>query len=104
MDLNKLTIKSQEALTTAQSMATELNLLALLEQRDDTASVLSEAGIDRQRLLQALKEVRGSQHVTDQTPEEKYQALERFGRDLTEAARRGQPQPVIGRDDEIRRV
>jgi ATP-dependent Clp protease ATP-binding subunit ClpB len=85
-------------------VSTEHLLLALLEQGDDTASVLLEAGIDRAKLLKALKEVRGSQHVTDQTPEDKYQALERFGRDLTEAARRGKLDPVIGRDDEIRRV
>jgi ATP-dependent Clp protease ATP-binding subunit ClpB len=85
-------------------VSTEHLLLALLEQKDDTASVLLEAGIDRAKLLQALKEVRGSQHVTDQTPEDKYQALERFGRDLTEAARRGKLDPVIGRDEEIRRV
>ncbi len=85
-------------------VSTEHLLLALLEQKDNAASVLTEAGIDRTRLLQALREVRGSQHVTDQTPEDKYQALERFGRDLTEAARRGKLDPVIGRDEEIRRV
>jgi ATP-dependent Clp protease ATP-binding subunit ClpB len=85
-------------------VSTEHLLLALLEQKGDAASVLTEAGIDRTRLLQALREVRGSQHVTDQSPEDKYQALERFGRDLTEAARRGKLDPVIGRDEEIRRV
>ena len=55
-------------------------------------------------MLAALAEVRGRQRVTDQNPEEKYQALERYGRDLTELARRGKLDPVIGRDDEIRRV
>jgi len=55
-------------------------------------------------LLEALEQIRGSQRVTDQNPEDKYQALERFGRDLTEAARRGKLDPVIGRDEEIRRV
>src|SRR5919199_6347019 len=85
-------------------VSTEHLLLALMDQRDDVAGVLAEAGVDRSGLLNALKEVRGSQRVTDQTPEDKYQALERFGRDLTEAARRGQLDPVIGRDDEIRRV
>ncbi|MFP5351615.1 MAG: ATP-dependent chaperone ClpB [Actinomycetota bacterium] len=85
-------------------VSTEHLLLALVEQGDDTASVLTEAGVDKQKLLGALKEVRGSHRVTDQTPEEKYQALERFGRDLTEAARRGKLDPVIGRDEEIRRV
>jgi len=85
-------------------VSTEHLLLALVEQGDDTAAVLSDAGVDKAKLLAALKEVRGSHRVTDQTPEEKYQALERFGRDLTEAARRGKLDPVIGRDDEIRRV
>ncbi|MEZ5168491.1 MAG: Clp protease N-terminal domain-containing protein [Acidimicrobiales bacterium] len=61
-------------------------------------------GVDREALLGALREVRGSHRVTSQNPENQYQALERFGRDLTEAARRGQLDPVIGRDDEIRRV
>jgi ATP-dependent Clp protease ATP-binding subunit ClpB len=85
-------------------VSTEHILLAILEHKDDTAGVLADAGIDRDRVIDALKEVRGSHRVTDQTPEEKYQALERFGRDLTEAARRGKLDPVIGRDDEIRRV
>ncbi|MEA2505992.1 MAG: ATP-dependent Clp protease ATP-binding subunit ClpB [Actinomycetota bacterium] len=85
-------------------VSTEHLLLALLDQHDDVAGILAEHGIDRARVLDALKEIRGSQRVTDQTPEEKYQALERFGRDLTEAARRGKLDPVIGRDDEIRRV
>jgi ATP-dependent Clp protease ATP-binding subunit ClpB len=85
-------------------VSTEHVLLAIIEQKDDTAAVLTDAGIDREKVVAALKEVRGSHRVTDQTPEEKYQALERFGRDLTEAARRGKLDPVIGRDDEIRRV
>jgi ATP-dependent Clp protease ATP-binding subunit ClpB len=85
-------------------VSTEHLLLALLEAKDDVAALLGDAGIDRSRVLDALKDIRGSQRVTDQTPEDKYQALERFGRDLTEAARRGKLDPVIGRDDEIRRV
>ena len=85
-------------------VSTEHLLLALLEQRDDTAAVLTEAGVDRARVLEALQQIRGSQQVTDQNPEDKYQSLERFGRDLTEAARRGKLDPVIGRDEEIRRV
>jgi ATP-dependent Clp protease ATP-binding subunit ClpB len=76
----------------------------LIEGCDEVADVLALAGINRSGVLAALKEIRGSQRVTDQTPEDKYQALERFGRDLTEAAHRGQLDPVIGRDDEIRRV
>jgi ATP-dependent Clp protease ATP-binding subunit ClpB len=85
-------------------VSTEHLLLALLAQRDDTARVLAQAGLDRAKVLAALKEIRGSQRVTDPTPEDRYQALERFGRDLTEAARRGKLDPVIGRDEEIRRV
>ncbi|MDP9419519.1 MAG: AAA family ATPase [Actinomycetota bacterium] len=61
-------------------------------------------GTDREQLLGALREVRGSHRVTSQNPEESYQALERYGRDLTDAARSGQLDPVIGRDEEIRRV
>jgi ATP-dependent Clp protease ATP-binding subunit ClpB len=61
-------------------------------------------GVDRNDLLQALQSVRGSHRVTSQTPEEQYQSLERYGRDLTELARQGKLDPVIGRDDEIRRV
>ncbi|MBW3641362.1 MAG: AAA family ATPase [Actinobacteria bacterium] len=61
-------------------------------------------GTDRERLLGALREVRGSHRVTSQSPEESYQALERYGRDLTQAARKGRLDPVIGRDEEIRRV
>jgi ATP-dependent Clp protease ATP-binding subunit ClpB len=66
--------------------------------------ILKEHGITRDGIYQALAAVRGSQRVTDQNPEGKYQALERYGRDLTEVARRGKLDPVIGRDDEIRRV
>ncbi|HEX2296847.1 MAG TPA: ATP-dependent chaperone ClpB [Actinomycetota bacterium] len=85
-------------------VSTEHVLLAFLDSRDDAGRALADAGVDRAGVLNALKEIRGSQRVTDQNPEEKYQALERFGRDLTDAARRGKLDPVIGRDDEIRRV
>ena len=85
-------------------VSTEHLLLALLEAGDEAGVALRELGVDRTETLAALKEIRGAQRVTDQTPEDKYQALERFGRDLTEAARRGKLDPVIGRDDEIRRV
>jgi ATP-dependent Clp protease ATP-binding subunit ClpB len=85
-------------------VSTEHLFLALLEGGDDVAAVLVESAGSRAAVLEALKGIRGSQRVTDQNPEDKYQALERFGRDLTEAARRGRLDPVIGRDDEIRRV
>jgi ATP-dependent Clp protease ATP-binding subunit ClpB len=84
--------------------STEHLILSLLDQKDEVSRILSDAGVDRQGVLEALKEIRGSQRVTDENPEAKYQALEKFGRDLTEAARRGKLDPVIGRDDEIRRV
>jgi ATP-dependent Clp protease ATP-binding subunit ClpB len=85
-------------------VSTEHLFLALLEGGDDVAAVLIESAGNRAAVLEALRGIRGSQRVTDQNPEDKYQALERFGRDLTEAARRGRLDPVIGRDDEIRRV
>jgi ATP-dependent Clp protease ATP-binding subunit ClpB len=85
-------------------VSTEHLLLSILEQRDNASEILAQVGADRDRVLVALKEIRGAQHVTDQTPEDKYQALEKFGRDLTEAARAGKLDPVIGRDEEIRRV
>ena len=99
----------EKAFSEAESLgdayvSTEHLLLALLDERDELASVLADLGVERKRVLEALKEIRGSQRVTDQTPEDKYQALEKFGRDLTEAARKGKLDPVIGRDDEIRRV
>jgi ATP-dependent Clp protease ATP-binding subunit ClpB len=72
--------------------------------RAPAASLLQKAGVSKDRLLEALVAIRGSQRVTDPNPEGKYQALERYGRDLTEFARRGKLDPVIGRDEEIRRV
>ncbi len=86
-------------------VSTEHLLLALLEQPGTTAKqLLSAAGVDRADIMAALQGVRGTQRVTDQEPEQKYQALERFTRDLTEQARKGKLDPVIGRDEEIRRV
>ena len=79
-------------------------LLAMTEDRGATGTIFKEFGVTRDRLLSALKEVRGSQRVTTQNPEETYQALEKFGRDLTQYARLGKLDPVIGRDEEIRRV
>jgi ATP-dependent Clp protease ATP-binding subunit ClpB len=79
-------------------------LLALTESVSAAARMLKDSGVTHARLLQALQQVRGSQRVTDQNPEGKYQTLEKYGRDLTEAARRGKIDPVIGRDHEIRRV
>lgn len=80
-------------------------LLALLAQSDDPAArLLQKHGVSRDALLRGLAEVRGSHRVTDENPEAKFQALQKYGRDLTEAARAGKLDPVIGRDEEIRRV
>jgi ATP-dependent Clp protease ATP-binding subunit ClpB len=85
-------------------LSAEHYLIALLDAKDDAAKLLKEAGITRDRLMKGLAEVRGSQRVTDQNPEGKYQTLEKYGRDLTELARKGKIDPVIGRDNEIRRT
>jgi len=79
-------------------------LLALTGANVPAAKLLKDFGVTRDKLMQALQQVRGSQRVTDQNPEGKYQALEKYGRDLTELARRGKIDPVIGRDNEIRRI
>src|SRR5690606_25518844 len=72
--------------------------------KDDVASLLQAAGVTRDALIAALKDVRGTQRVTDQDPEAKYQALGKYGKDLIDLARRGRIGPVIGRDEEIRRT
>jgi len=88
-----------------QYVSTEHLLLALAEQKGMPGqAILARQGATREAILLALQSVRGSQRVTDPDPEGKYQALERYARDLTELARRGKLDPVIGRDDEIRRV
>jgi ATP-dependent Clp protease ATP-binding subunit ClpB len=79
-------------------------LLALAGANVPAAKILKDLGVTRDKLMQALQQVRGSQRVTDQNPEGKYQTLEKYGRDLTELARRGKIDPVIGRDNEIRRI
>ena len=79
-------------------------LLALTGASVPTSKMLKEFGVTHAKLMQALQQVRGSQRVTDQNPEGKYQTLEKYGRDLTELARRGKIDPVIGRDNEIRRI
>ena len=79
-------------------------LLAMIDDSGPTGAILKEFGVTRDRLLKALQEVRGNQRVTTQNPEETYQALEKYGRDLTQAAQQGKLDPVIGRDEEIRRV
>jgi ATP-dependent Clp protease ATP-binding subunit ClpB len=86
-------------------VSTEHVLLAIAGDKQDPAGrVLREAGVSRDALLKALASVRGGARVTDPDPESKYQALAKFGRDLTDLARRGKLDPVVGRDEEIRRV
>src|SRR5499427_2273043 len=86
-------------------VSTEHLLLALAEPAaGDTARRLKQAGVTTDALLKSLKEVRGSTRITDPNPEDKYQALKRYTRDLTDLARQGRIDPVIGRDEEIRRV
>ena len=79
-------------------------LLAAIDDRGAAGKIFKESGLTRERLMQALREVRGSQRVTSQNPEATYEALERYGRDLTQLASQGKLDPVIGRDEEIRRV
>ncbi len=80
-------------------------LLAILDEKNgQAAAILNNAGVTLDAILKVLMEIRGNQRITDPNPEEKYQALEKFSRDLTDLARRGKVDPVIGRDEEIRRI
>ena len=85
-------------------LSTEHVLLAMTKVAGGVGDLLRNLGVTTEAVLDALKQVRGSHRVTSENPEEQYQALERFGRDLTEEARKGKLDPVIGRDEEIRRV
>jgi ATP-dependent Clp protease ATP-binding subunit ClpB len=85
-------------------ISTEHLFIALGGEEDETGKLLRRSGLTRQRILEALKDIRGNQRVTSQNPEATYQALEHYAVDLTERARSGKLDPVIGRDDEIRRV
>ena len=84
--------------------AEHILLAAAAQSGTPAARALVGAGLTADNILKVLREIRGSQRITDQNPEDKYQALERFARDLTDLARRGKLDPVIGRDDEIRRI
>jgi ATP-dependent Clp protease ATP-binding subunit ClpB len=85
-------------------VSTEHLLLALADEGGAAAQILAAQGVTKDGLYKVLASIRGSQRVTDQNPEEKYQALARYTRDLTDLARKGKLDPVIGRDDEVRRV
>ncbi len=99
----------RDAEQTAEKMkdeyvSTEHLLLALADSGGAAAALLQRFGLTRDAVLQALSRIRGSQRVTSQNPESTYEALQKYGRDLTDLARKGKLDPVIGRDDEIRRV
>jgi ATP-dependent Clp protease ATP-binding subunit ClpC len=86
-------------------IGTEHLLIAITrEERGEAAKILKSLGIDQERVFQALEKIRGGHRVTDARAESKYRSLEKYGRDLTELARQGKLDPVIGRDDEIKRV
>jgi ATP-dependent Clp protease ATP-binding subunit ClpB len=85
-------------------LSTEHILLAMAEVPGGVGDLLRSFGVTRDAALDALRQVRGSHRVTSDNPEEQYQALEKYGRDLTDAARKGKIDPVIGRDEEIRRI
>jgi len=101
-DLLTAAWKETEALKDEYTSAEHVLLAAYSDSQ--LKQVLEAQGVDRKKLLQALQEVRGNQRVTDPDPEGKFQSLEKYTRDLTEAARQGKTDPVIGRDEEIRRV
>lgn len=79
-------------------------LIGIVKTKNRSEKILKKLGVTDDRILAAMREIRGAQRVTDPTPEDKYQALKRYAKDLTELARRGKLDPVIGRDEEIRRV
>ena len=106
--MNDLTRSAESTATGMKDeyVSTEHLLLAMVDDADKSTAgkLLRAVGLTRDQLLAALAQIRGNQRVTDQNPEGKYAALERYGRDLTEAARKNKLDPVIGRDEEIRRV
>ena len=105
-DLNKLfdTARREAELLKDEYVSTEHLLLALIDGNTTSSKLLKEHGVTKNGVLSALQSVRGTQRVTDPNAEERYQSLEKYGRDLTEAAMKGKLDPVIGREEEIRRV
>src|SRR5213596_2417601 len=104
--LNRLLAQSEDEAKQLKDeyISIEHLLLAMTGDGGATGRVFNEFGVTRERLARALQEIRGNQRVTSQNPEATYEALERYGRDLTKLAAQGKLDPVIGRDDEIRRV
>jgi len=105
-DLNQIFIEAEKQAKKLQDdyVSVEHLLLALLQKAKKSANLIKKYAIDYNKVLQALKEIRGNQRVTDENPEAKYQALEKYARNLSKLAREGKLDPVIGRDEEIRRV
>ncbi|MCS6885674.1 MAG: ATP-dependent chaperone ClpB [Acidobacteriota bacterium] len=104
--LNKLLARAEDEARKLKDeyISVEHLLLAMTEDEGPTGRIFREFAVSRERLMKALQEIRGSQRVTSPNPEATYEALERYGRDLTKLAAKGKLDPVIGRDDEIRRV
>lgn len=96
-------LKEAEALKD-EYISTEHLLISLSDVNTETSKLLNKQGVTKQTIYTVLKDIRGSQRVTDKNPEDKYQALKRYGRNLNDEARKGKLDPVIGREDEIRRV
>ncbi len=106
---NALGAVLESSLKEAQSLhdeyvSTEHLLIVIAEQKTSTSQILKDQGVTKDGILKALREIRGGKRVTDQNPEDKYQALKKYGRLLNDAARKGKLDPIIGREDEIRRV
>src|SRR5688572_7247752 len=105
--LNRLLVQAEDEAKQLKDeyVSVEHLLLAMVDDKSgDAGRILSELGLTRDKLMQTLRQVRGSQRVTSPNPEATYEALERYGRDLTKLAAQGKVDPVIGRDEEIRRV
>jgi ATP-dependent Clp protease ATP-binding subunit ClpB len=105
-ELNRLLAEAEEERRKLgdEYVSIEHVLLPMIDDSGPAGQALKQAGVTRERLMQALREVRGSQRVTSQNPEGTYEALEKYGRDLTRFAGQGKLDPVIGRDEEVRRV
>src|SRR5918998_515890 len=114
MRLERFTLRGQEAIQTAiegaernqhQQVEPEHLLVAMLEEKDGAAGrILRQHGVSREDLVKVVGEMRGDSRITDQNAEANYQALSKYAKDLTDLARQGKLDPVIGRDDEIRRT
>jgi len=102
----RILVRAQEEskLLKDEFVSTEHLLLACMEESQNIRKTLADTGIDRSKLLETLKSLRGNQRITDKDPENKFQVLKKYTRDLTQSAKDGKLDPVIGRDEEIRRV